>query len=303
MQLPLVSVVMSVRNGGEKLLDTVNSILHQEGLDFEFIIANDGSTDDTQLILNDLASKDQRIRILEWEGIGLTKSLVKACEYARGDFIARQDVSDYSLPNRLLAQAKCLESNINASMCSTHVRFITPEGVTALTSNPSPSPDSDGLIGTIHGSVMFRKSSYQRVGGYRTEFYYAQDVDLWSRLVEVGDHLIIPTILYENCLSPGSISGTRKKEQAILFKLIVEASAARRSGKSEQDFLVKAFQYSLKCQNTSNRLGNQAGGAYFIASCLIQEYPSIAKQYLEIAIKLKPFHIRARLKLSQLKCV
>ena len=84
MQLPLVSVVMSVRNGGKNLARTIDSVLCQEGVELEFIVVNDGSTDDTQVILNELAAKDPRIKLFSWDGIGLTKSLKKACLHANG---------------------------------------------------------------------------------------------------------------------------------------------------------------------------------------------------------------------------
>jgi glycosyltransferase involved in cell wall biosynthesis len=303
MQLPLVSVVMSVKNGGKNLTNTINSILCQENVDFEFIIVNDGSNDNTLLTLNSLAKNDKRLKILSWEGVGLTRSLIRACQHASGEFIARQDANDYSLPSRLYTQANYLASNSNATMCSTYVRFITQEGVTAMTNSSTSRPDPKGFTGTIHGSVMFRKSAYLQVGGYRQEFYYAQDVDLWSRLVEIGEHLVVPDILYENCLIPGSISGSKKKEQDMFFRFIVEASELRRSGGSEKPTLIKASKFSEKCQETSRSTVNNAAGAYFIASCLLNKYPSIAKKYLEMTIQSNPFHIRARLKLSKLKCI
>jgi glycosyltransferase involved in cell wall biosynthesis len=302
MQLPLVSVVMSVRNGAPNLKKTIYSVLNQEGLEFEFIVVDDGSSDETNAILQEIASDDHRLKVFSWDGIGLTRSLIQACNLAKGEFIARQDANDYSLPRRLVAQATCLACNPSATMCSSYVRFITQEGIIALTNHSSTEhPDPNGFTGTIHGSVMFRKKSYEQVGGYRHEFYYAQDVDLWSRLIEIGSHLVVPDILYENCLMPGSISGTKKKEQETFFKFIVEASEARRSGKTDQPALFKASRYSKKCQNKSMSNKNLASGAYFIASCLIKSYPSVAKKYLEMAIQSNPFHIRARLKLSQLK--
>jgi len=302
--LPFVSVVMSVRNGGNDLKRTIHSVLAQKDLDFEFIIVDDGSTDETNAVLREIASDDHRLKVYSWDGVGLTRSLIRACDLAQGEFIARQDANDYSLPNRLFTQATYLACNPNATMCSTYVRFITREGITALTNQPSSEyPDPNGFTGTIHGSVMFRKTSYDQVGGYRHEFYYAQDVDLWSRLVELGDHLVVPDILYENCLLPDSISGTKKKEQESFFKFIVAASEARRSGKSDQVILAKASRYSLKCQNKSRLNKRNAHGAYFIASCLLNTYPNVAKKYLEMTLQSNPFHIRARLKLSKLKCI
>lgn len=209
----LISVVMGVRNGGDRLSLTIDSILKQEGVELEFIIVDDGSTDITPEILRHAAQDDERIRIVTREKRGLTASLIEGCQLARGEFIARQDANDISLPDRLRVQLATLERDHSFAMCSTHVRFVTKEGVTALTSCPNTDENRNALRGIIHGSTMIRKDYYHRVGGYRPMFYYAQDVDLWSRLLEIGRHVIIPSIYYEALIFADSISGTKKKEQ------------------------------------------------------------------------------------------
>lgn len=301
MKLPLVTVVMSVRDAGSKLESTLYSVLHQERINLEFIIVDDGSTDETSVLLDSIRRKDSRVRLISREGRGLTKSLVEACKIANGEFIARQDALDISLPQRLYMQATSLVKEPSASMCSTHVRFVTTEGVTAFMSCPSKSQISNNFVGVIHGSVMLRKKSYRKVGGYRSEFYYAQDVDLWSRLVEVGDHIIVPEILYESSITPGSISGSRKKEQTKFHKLIVSATKARRRGMDEKKWLEKAANYSIKCELRSNDKGDSASGAYFIGACLANKEPVLAKQYLQMAINTDPFYVKARLKLAGIK--
>ena len=91
---PSVSVIMSVYNGANHLVKSVESILVQEGVDFEFIIVNDGSTDESGEILEAFARRDNRIRVIEQENTGLTKALIRGCKEARGKYIARQDVDD-----------------------------------------------------------------------------------------------------------------------------------------------------------------------------------------------------------------
>lgn len=292
---------MSVRNGGDSIVKTVESILGQRGVNLEFIIVNDGSTDQTSKVLRRLEADDQRIRLLTRSGQGLTASLIDACKIARGNFIARQDASDISMPDRLYTQAMALLENPLATLCSSHVKFVTEEGVTALISCSTEAETSKGFNGIVHGSVMMKRDAYLQVKGYRKQFYYSQDVDLWSRLVEIGNHIIIPEVLYESCLTPGSISGSRRKEQARFHKFIVKASQARRTGKDEDFWLIKAAQYSEKCRENSKHIGNKAGGAYFIGACLFQKHPEIAKRYLHISIDNNPFHLRSRLKLLGIK--
>jgi len=301
MKSPLVSIVMSVRNGGINLLDTIYSVLNQTGVDIEFLIIDDGSTDETLSVLQKISADDQRVRILPRNHRGLTASLIEGCCEAKGKYIARQDAYDYSLQDRLKQQVETLEHNPTASMCSSYVRFITKERVSVFIQEIDPSIEDEGLYGVIHGSTMFRKDDYLKVGGYRHQFYYAQDVDLWSRLVEVGRHIVVPEVLYENCLYPGSISGSRRKEQVFLHNLISQAAKARRCGSDESRWLNQAFAYSQKCRVNTLKKQKASDGAYFIGSCLINSDPPLAKKYFKMSLESNPFNIKARLKVLGLK--
>ena len=84
--MPEVSVVMSVYNGASHLRASIDSILQQDGVDFEFIIVDDGSTDESPSILDDYAARDARIRLIHQENQGLTKALIRGCAEARGKF-------------------------------------------------------------------------------------------------------------------------------------------------------------------------------------------------------------------------
>jgi len=121
MNSPDISVVMSVYNGAERLSDTINSILSQQDVSFEFIIVNDGSTDSSADIIETLMQSDARIKLINQENQGLTKSLVTACSAAQADFIARQDNGDISIRGRLLAQFETLNAQPNTVMTSTGV--------------------------------------------------------------------------------------------------------------------------------------------------------------------------------------
>ena len=292
MELPFVSVVMGVKNAESTIKKTVNSILNQEDIKLELIIVNDGSTDSTEELIRELSRKDNRVRFLSRENKGLTVSLIEGCAVAEGEYLARHDANDVSLPGRLSAQANALESNNEASFCSTYVRHVTKEGIGALIT---------GSNGIIHGSVMMKKSAYQKVGGYRRQFYYAQDIDLWSRLKEKGSHVEIPCIYYEALLFPESISGTKGREQKKFFYFIEQASIARRDQKEEKIWLDKAEELSLRCRSSRMRTTSFADGAYFIGSCLIEDNPSMAREYFKDAIRFNRLHLRSYLKLAQIK--
>lgn len=157
---------------------------------------------------------------------------------------------------------------------------------------------ADGLTGpACHGSVLMRRSRYEQVGGYRADFYYAQDIDLWSRLVETGAHRVVSEVLYEADLSPGSISGSRRLEQEAFHRLIVACTKARRAGAPEDPWLAEARALSDSCRAARRDPRREASGAYFIAACLAAEHPQLSTRYLRRTLELDPRHLRARLRL------
>ena len=120
-----ISVVMSVHNGGSDLADTMNSILSQERVQLEFIVVNDGSTDQTGQILDEYMRRDNRVRVIHQENTGLTRALIRGCAAATGEFIARQDAGDRSLPGRLRLQADTLAAKLR-DRAEAHRRIVIP---------------------------------------------------------------------------------------------------------------------------------------------------------------------------------
>jgi glycosyltransferase involved in cell wall biosynthesis len=192
--MPLVSVVMSVYNDEERVGRSIDSILQQTFQDFEFIIINDGSTDGTVQVLDRYADQDSRIRVIHQENTGLTQALIRGCQQVQGQFIARQDSGDLSMPERLQAQSDFLTNHPDVSLVACSTSFVDPEGNIIFLREQSGYELEQGLVLDIdkiqnpphHGSTMFLNSAYHQVGGYRSIFSVAQDMDLWLRLVEVG---------------------------------------------------------------------------------------------------------------------
>ena len=92
--VPDISVVMGVRNAADTITSTLESLFSQQGPSFEIVIVNDGSTDQTPVILDSLAVRDPRLRVIHAQPRGLTVSLIDACEAAQGRYLARQDAGD-----------------------------------------------------------------------------------------------------------------------------------------------------------------------------------------------------------------
>src|SRR5262249_15136656 len=123
---PDVSVVMSAYNGASHLAATMDSILSQQGIGLEFVVVDDGSRDQTGDILDDYARRDHRVRVIHQENTGLTRALIRGCDAARGEFIARQDVGDLSLPGRLKDQVTFLRNRDDCIFVSCWTDVVGP---------------------------------------------------------------------------------------------------------------------------------------------------------------------------------
>jgi glycosyltransferase involved in cell wall biosynthesis len=272
----------------------MDSVLSQEGVAFEFIVVNDGSTDGSGGILDDYARRESRVRVIHQDNTGLTRALIRGCAEARGKYIARQDAGDESLPGRLARQFAFLEANPDVVMTSCGTRFVGPEGEALYEIIQQSSELQQGLdqlkIDRIrgpshHGSTMFRRTAYQAVGGYRPEFRVAQDLDLWMRLAEVGFCIATPEVFYLACLTRGAISHARRNEQLKVASIILQCAAIRRSGGDEK--------LILQCRRDNHEARRpwipkslqDARFYYFVGSLLRQKQPSRARIYYQRALK------------------
>jgi hypothetical protein len=143
-----------------------------------------------------------------------------------------------------------------------------------------------------HGSVVFRRAAYEKVGGYRAEFYFAQDLDLWVRLAEVGDHTVVPKLLYRAAMGPDSLSGRYRREQLALTRLIAESARLRRAGLGDEAILQQAA--AIRPTSASRRRwAARSRAMYFIGACLRKRCDPAAVEYFKQAIRENPVHLRA----------
>jgi glycosyltransferase involved in cell wall biosynthesis len=290
---PLISVVMGVHNGEAVLRQTVDSILDQEDCKLEFIVIDDGSSDGTAGLLKELAADDPRLRAFHQSNMGLTKTLRRGCELARGDFIARQDCGDISLPGRLFAQAQTLQADPDVVMVSCATRFVGRQEELVRIDQPTTeelnsgmgSLDLDSIRGpSHHGSTMFRRYDYGLVGGYRPIFHVAQDIDLWLRLHERGTFESLPLIGYEARLSPKSISFSRRNEQIALMELGIQAALARRAGQDET-VLFADYKPPQQGKSSADPAHQQRAYDYYVGSLLMRTNPRQARSYFRSVLK------------------
>jgi hypothetical protein len=295
---PDVSVVVSVYNGETHLRASLESVLRQEGVNLELIVVDDGSTDATASILRQIASVDRRVRIVHQGNRGLTQALILGCSLARGEFIARHDADDLSLPGRLSNQLAVLRSSPQMSFVSCWALALGPKNeVLFETRRPSDGIEATELLRSQrqgpcgHGSVMFSRFDYERVGGYRPQFYFAQDTDLWLRLSEIGLIAYVPETLYAFRVSTTAISSNYRAVQQSLVELCYLCRKARQTDEPEDAILSEAA--FLRPAIKGSALPHPLAGDYFIGRCLVRLGDRRARGYLLNVLKRRPWSLGA----------
>ncbi len=231
MSTPRISVLMAVRDGLPYLREALDSILTQSRTDFEFLVIDDGSADGSREMAEEIG--DPRIRVLINErNLGLTRSLNLGLRAAQGEYLARQDADDVSLPQRLEVQADYLDRNPEVGLTACSVEYMDSEGGTECV-------DARGLSAGVlrwhllfgneipHSGVMFRRREVLDLGGYDESLPFAQDYELWSRLSRRTDLVRLERVLLRYRRHQGALSATRKEEQYRIRDLIGGANMAR----------------------------------------------------------------------------
>lgn len=228
-----VSVLMSVYSDDRYLREAVDSILNQTFTDFEFIIVDDGSTDSTCEILAGYVIQDPRIVLIRnQENIGQTKSLNKGLARAQGEYIARQDADDVSMPERLSAQVAFLKDNPDVGLLGSAYHIIDAEGHLLYTVQPPCAPDEVGRTlpewnCICHGAALYRRQCLTSVGLYRELFAPTEDYDLWLRIAERFRVANLSDVLYRYRIRPGSLSIRQPELQLARARLARDLSRRR----------------------------------------------------------------------------
>lgn len=187
-----ISVVMAAFNAEKYLREAMDSILAQTYGDLELIVLDDKSTDGSLQILKEYAAADPRVVVLENEqNMGLTKSLNKGLAVAKGEYIARMDADDISVPDRFAKQVAFLDSHPDYSFVSCIGRYIDEEGrEEQLRLFPETHEEICAMMpkvdAVMHPGVMFRREDIARIGNYCEDFRVVQDYDLWFRGMAAG---------------------------------------------------------------------------------------------------------------------
>jgi glycosyltransferase involved in cell wall biosynthesis len=198
-KVPRVSVVTAAHNAGQYLAEAIDGILSQSFEDFEYIIIDDGSTDSTADVLSRVA--DSRVRIVRQAQMGVARSLNRGTALARGEYLARQDADDLSLPERLAVEVEFLDRHSTVGLVGSCIDVIDASGEPV---GGLDFPEShENLVRMMqtqvafhHGSLLIRRAALVDVGGYRPEFPVSSDVDMYLRVSERWKVATLPDVYY-----------------------------------------------------------------------------------------------------------
>ena len=235
MASPVFSVIIPAYNAGSYVREAISSILAQSFTDFECIILDDGSSDDTLSLLREMEARDSRLRIISRENRGLVTTLNELIGLSRGRYLARMDADDRAHPERLARQFEYLESHPDCVALGSIVTLIDPQGRTL---KPYRLPtDHEGIVGEllegnggalVHPVVTLRASAVSQVGGYDSTFDYAEDWDLFLRLSEVGRLANLPDTLLDYRVHQKSYNQTRNLRQLEAYLIRVNGVRSTR---------------------------------------------------------------------------
>ena len=235
---PYISVVMVTRNVEGFLSESIESILGQTFQDFEFVIVDFGSRDNSQSIVLRYAAADSRIKFHVIPDCGLAEARNESCFLAQGRYIAIMDADDVALPNRLLWEAEFLDTRRSVGVVGGAVEWINSVGKPLLIAR-HPSENSELQSALITHSVVWqptaliRAEAFASVGHYRGAFAPAEDYDLWLRIAEHFEIANLERVVLKYRIHPRQVS-LQKCTQQTLGILGAQASAsARRLGKPD----------------------------------------------------------------------
>jgi glycosyltransferase involved in cell wall biosynthesis len=240
-----LSVLLPAYNAEKHLPEAIASVLGQTHRDFELLVLNDGSTDRTLEIAEEFRARDPRIQVITHGNMGMGAALNQALGWAQSDWVVRFDADDLMLPNRLERQIAFVQRHPRIAVAASLVYYIGEDGsvLGAATSTLATPEDfarhlwQGKPIALHHPSVMMRKDVALNVGGYRPEFWPADDFDLWARIAEQDQLILVQQeYLVKYRIHGASISIAAAAQAGRHVRWAKECATRRRCGLSEPDY-------------------------------------------------------------------
>ena len=307
----LISVVMAVYNGEHYIRETIESVQAQTHSNFEFIIIDDGSKDNTAAIIKEYASRDNRIKYYYQKNAGTSAALNYGDRLANAEFIARMDSDDIMLPTRLEKQVEFLRNHPEVSAASCLAYYINGKGkilgknsTDILTVQDCRQYVTDNkIIFCLHPGAIFRKSVLMNIGGYDENIIVCHDVELWNRMADAGYYMVVmPEILMKYRIHPYSLMSSFKERlhEADWAKYNIRQKRIHKEPVSFKEYQTLLKNYPLSAKIKLWR--NQKGDYYYRKAGLLlgeKSYLSFAFAFL-FAIAVRPVYVYNKIK-SQIR--
>ena len=225
----LCSVLLPVYNAGRPLRTAIESILCQNEPEFEFIVIDDCSSDQSVQIIREYTKKDPRIRAIFHEtNIGLANTLNQGLEQAHAQLVVRMDQDDEALPDRIGTLTKYMASHPDTVVAGSYVYHMgRTRRYDRLVKLPTEHDDIVRALPAAnciyHPSVIMRRDEILKLGGYRPAFKNAEDYDLWLRVGSVYRLANVPIPLLRYRFSTGGMTLGKKWQQMLYVQMAVVA--------------------------------------------------------------------------------
>jgi glycosyltransferase involved in cell wall biosynthesis len=286
-----LSILMPAFNAGKYIREAIGSILCQTFTDYELIIVNDGSTDDTSDIISSF--EDDRIHEIKCPHRGVAASLNTGLAHARGKYIARFDADDICHPHRLERQFVFLEQHPDYVLVGSDAEYIMEDGEHLFRFSCPAHTDKEirqqvyRICPFIHSAVMYNKQAVINAGGYPVYAHNFEDYLLWTQLLTKGKLHNLPEPLLKVRFNASSVTIDEKwrgrRFRRLKRDIIRKGSISRDEGEALLAIIRKQDSHSIK------------EGAYH-ALCgkklLVNNYqPLKARKHICFAIRYNPIRL------------
>ena len=302
----MISVVMPAFNSSNFIAKAIESILNQTFQDFELILVDDGSTDNTLEIMTHYREQDNRIQIIQSKHVGCSRARNLGINQAKFPWIAVMDADDIALPKRFARQIEAANANPKVVAWGTYVHHVNlKEEVLSLQKHGLLTEEEfydnmkrGDVPFVIHPTSLIKKEILLRVGGYDPKFSDADDFELFDRLSDHGLILVIPEPLLLYRLHPQSVSMNKYFVQDSLVRYVYARRAAQIKGEKEVDldqFIANYKQqpFLLRTKHYLNKLSQfwyRKAGVFFSEKQYLQ-----ATLYLSMVIVVNPLYAIPRI--------
>jgi glycosyltransferase involved in cell wall biosynthesis len=261
----MISIIMPAYNSENFVSHAIDSVLHQTYQHFELIVCDDGSTDKTLEIVEGYAKRNPYIRLIRNNFCSVSLNANSGVAAARYPWVARLDADDLATPNRLELQIQAAQREPHVVCWGGAAHLINRNGERLRTARLGPETEmefqelrrSGHVIYMLGLTTMIRRDAFLQVGGYDPRFNSADDIELLSRLAELGSIRALPAILGYYRIHGNSFTASRSIIQERLFRFIEARNKAHLAG---GDLELEAYMEGLDQQPLLIRLHEALSG-------------------------------------------